>query len=301
MTIPAHDRILIDSYEPLCDPSKNVVFRSTENVQDFFNEIRGDSRRYTLVSAESDYSIRLQADNHPNMDLGKQANFVDWNEPGTNKEKYLAVTLGPACDKTKCDSSHKYSAKVDAYTLFTFDDIPENIDKWYVTNLDVVHRKMEWLPFGLNNHGPGHTYLDRFMNRPKKHLLYVNFQLNSLQRVAMKNYFRNCPWVTFRSEPNLPVEQYLAEMAEHKFVLSPFGNGLDCYRNYEAMYLGTMPVIQRNTFSENFGKNDLPALLVNSYGGLNPDFLESAWEWAQNHEFKTDKLRLSYWEKRLRK
>jgi hypothetical protein len=129
----------------------------------------------------------------------------------------------------------------------------------------VRHPRVRWLPFGLNNDGPGAHMLPQFVGRPKKGLLYVNFQLTSLERVHLYRHFSKLPWVTFRDRANLPVEQYLAEMAEHEFVLSPEGCGLDCYRNWEAIYLGTVPVLPKSTFSDYLADAGLPVAQLENH------------------------------------
>jgi hypothetical protein len=49
------------------------------------------------------------------------------------------------------------------------------------------------------------------------------------------------------------------------FVPSPAGNGIDCHRTWEALYLGAVPVVLR---SEYFGESDWPVLLVDSWSEL---------------------------------
>ena len=49
------------------------------------------------------------------------------------------------------------------------------------------------------------------------------------------------------------------------FVPSPAGNGLDCHRTWEALYLGCIPVVLR---SEYCGDNSWPVMLVDSWDEL---------------------------------
>jgi len=54
-------------------------------------------------------------------------------------------------------------------------------------------------------------------------------------------------------------------MRKTMFVPSPAGNGIDCHRTWEALYLGAVPVVLR---SEYFGKSDWPVLVVDSWSEL---------------------------------
>ena len=49
---------------------------------------------------------------------------------------------------------------------------------------------------------------------------------------------------SIESGPKLLVAEYLQEMARHQYVLSPNGDRPDCFRNYEAIGLGTVPIRQ---------------------------------------------------------
>jgi hypothetical protein len=49
------------------------------------------------------------------------------------------------------------------------------------------------------------------------------------------------------------------------FIPSPAGNGLDCHRTWEALYLGCVPVILKNEFC---GDKSWPILIVDDWDEL---------------------------------
>ena len=51
------------------------------------------------------------------------------------------------------------------------------------------------------------------------------------------------------------------------FCACPKGNGVDTYRFWEALYLGTIPIVDYGKFYDQFG--DLPKLDVKSISDLN--------------------------------
>lgn len=62
-----------------------------------------------------------------------------------------------------------------------------------------------------------------------------------------------------------PVE-YRRALSESRFVLSPAGNGFDCHRTWEAMYLGAIPILRRVHWP--FIKQSLPVLIVDEWEDL---------------------------------
>lgn len=65
-------------------------------------------------------------------------------------------------------------------------------------------------------------------------------------------------------EKRLSPRDYRQVVRESKFVLSPPGNGADCHRTWEAIYLGAVPVVLRGTLAPSLVSN-LPIVEVDSY------------------------------------
>jgi len=53
-------------------------------------------------------------------------------------------------------------------------------------------------------------------------------------------------------EPHLRAKHYRSLVKRSMFVLSPPGNGLDCHRTWEALYLGSVPVVRREMLDASF-------------------------------------------------
>ena len=54
-------------------------------------------------------------------------------------------------------------------------------------------------------------------------------------------------------------------MRKTMFVPSPAGNGIDCHRTWEAIYLGAVPVVLKSEF---YGREDWPVLVVDNWSDL---------------------------------
>jgi hypothetical protein len=60
--------------------------------------------------------------------------------------------------------------------------------------------------------------------------------------------------------------EYRRALANSKFVLSPAGNGFDCHRTWEAMYLGAIPIVRKIHWP--FNDKNLPVLIVDDWEDL---------------------------------
>lgn len=85
--------------------------------------------------------------------------------------------------------------------------------------------------------------------------------------------------------------------------LSPRGNGLDCHRTWEALYLDAIPVVWNSTLNHLF--IDLPVVIINNETDLTEQYLRQKLnEVAKNKItnpsiFRWEKLRFSYWRRMI--
>lgn len=86
---------------------------------------------------------------------------------------------------------------------------------------------------------------------------------------------------------------------QYPFWLSPRGNGLDCHRTWEALYLDIIPIVWNNSLNVIF--EDLPVLIINDYKELNETFLYDKLDEISKRKlekssiYKYEKLRNAYW------
>jgi hypothetical protein len=114
----------------------------------------------------------------------------------------------------------------------------------------------------------------------------------SRRRIAA--VLRTKPWIDqdFRRRM-LPLDDFYRSLREHRFVLSPEGCGIDCYRTWEALYCRCIPIVQRSRCLEHFA--DLPLLFTTDYSELTPEYLEGEYERILATHYDFDKLTTSYW------
>ena len=143
---------------------------------------------------------------------------------------------------------------------------------WFTQNLDRTHAKLRPIPIGLANahwkHGDTEI-LRRLLPvsdvkaAPYQHLAYLNFSRKRQERSRTEvwDLFRDaefCHVAEGRSYPD-----YLRDMQASRFVISPPGNGLDCHRHWEALLLGSIPVMKHSSIDPLF--DGLPVVLVHDW------------------------------------
>ena len=205
------------------------------------------------------------------------------------------VTIEPA--------SSEYKSLVDSPLLLA----------WYAQNMVGPVQKCIQLPIGLDYHtlwanpshrwlspGEGHLPEDQEnmlksikTDTPRLCKLYVNFgALDKYgdRRAALTTIPQELMTLQLKSVPRTLVWKF---MARHAFVLSPFGNGLDCHRTWEALALGARPIIRGRHFAPMF--EGLPVLMVDSWTDVTQSLLQDTVDFFKTRSFDLDKLKLSYW------
>ena len=87
-------------------------------------------------------------------------------------------------------------------------------------------------------------------------------------------------------------------MSTYSFILSPFGNGMDCHRTWEALCLGCIPIVKAPDFTKMF--ENLPVLIVNNWNEVNQELLDKTILEFKTKTFQYEKLSLKYWTNQIK-
>ena len=60
-------------------------------------------------------------------------------------------------------------------------------------------------------------------------------------------------------------EDYLRNISKSFFAVSPDGNGKDCHKTWEALYMKSIPIVKRWHGTERFKKLGIPMLMVDEW------------------------------------
>lgn len=158
--------------------------------------------------------------------------------------------------------THNSDMSVDEKVAGYIDSIP--IRAWFAANLEFDDLRLRAIPVGIANpHWPhgDQKVLGRTLESVgrKSHLFDVSFSLTT--NVAERAY---CVEQTgLQPTAPRPYETYLQELAQAYFCISPRGNGIDCHRTWEALYLRTIPIVTRSILTDHHP--DLPMIVLDDW------------------------------------
>ena len=143
--------------------------------------------------------------------------------------------------------------------------------KWYAQNNEYPHPKIIPIPIGLEDRWRHHNGIVRDFRllrdrtiRKKPRILYgFTMATNETERLPALLALRNTETA---DEFKGSARKYRKTLSEYKFVASPPGNGVDCHRTWEALYLGVIPIVITRKFHEQF--RDLPVLIIDDWDEL---------------------------------
>jgi hypothetical protein len=174
-----------------------------------------------------------------------------------------------------------------------------NLIAWFGQNGNCIdHPKFCAIPIGLENrywklHNINTVARLRAQKYEKKHLLYMNFneKTNKDARSHVADLFKNKPFCHMQTRK--PFEEYLIDLAQSYFVLSPAGNGLDCHRTWEALLMGAIPVVKHSTLDPMF--EQLPVVLIDDWSHVTEEFLETKLIDMQQQKYDYERMFSAYW------
>lgn len=171
---------------------------------------------------------------------------------------------------------------------------------WYAQNVEYVHPKLHPIPIGIANkmwaHGNTSTFSrsrQKIGRTPRTTLLYINFSIGTFVNERRRAYelFAQQPYSL--TSPMKPLPEYLDDLLKSCFVLSPRGNGLDCHRTWEALYMGAIPIVKESMMDSVFV--DLPVLIVKDWQDLDQKILQQTYLKMSSGFYKSEKLYAPYW------
>ena len=187
------------------------------------------------------------------------------------------------------------------------DKLPKGIH-WYANNVRCDHPRVTALPIGCKYEAIREQILISAMHQPRpvqRNLMYMCFTQQIPRtpnpRQGLYDIF-NKPWITSeggdKTNP-VPFAEFYHGIQSHPYVLSPHGAGPDCHRHWEAMLLGSIPIVLVDKANELL--DDMPALRVNSWDHVTEDLLIRSLPEMQDRQRHREKLFMPYWERVIRR
>lgn len=282
--------------------SRFVIKKSKDNRPGSFPYISGDTFRCLSDHIYEDENLFNPDQNiqkiifvPENVKNGDKV-FVD-----TRSIKYFFSVLHPKILNPYILITHNSDLEIGHDMV---DYIDEKIIKWLAQNVTIKHPKIIPIPIGLENlyyYNNGITkYFDRLRKRnvEKKDRVLYGFSItnNPTERLSAYNNLQiNSLFDEIKYKYNNI--NYLKLLSKYKFVASPSGNGLDCHRTWEAMYLRTVPIVKRSVAMEYFYSIGLPVWIIDDWQdlkGVSELFLENKYNESKDR-FDCSALFADYW------
>jgi hypothetical protein len=165
-----------------------------------------------------------------------------------------------------------------------------NCKKIYAQNVLVKDDRVIPLPIGLGNscwpYGDLGTFESIEIPCTKTKEIFFNFTVEGGCRdVKRPDCFKRCKELGLVWSELTNQLEYLNKLKDHKFIISPEGNGVDCHRTWEALYLKTIPIVDRSLVTEYFSQY-FPMVLVNDWNTFSLDELKGVYEnadWSNSY------------------
>lgn len=175
------------------------------------------------------------------------------------------------------------------------------IAHWFAVQVETEHPRLTAMPIGID--GRDVPTLVAAPRRPwaaRDVPVLANFQPRTSERKAVLAQCRTQAWMQTETwvstQPPHTLAEYYARLGRTRFVLSPPGRGWDCYRTYEALAMGAVPIVRRQPPISDV-VDGLPVLVVDDWREVTRARLEA---YVPPAEWNLERMTLPYWQERIR-
>lgn len=163
------------------------------------------------------------------------------------------------------------------------------------------HSKFRLIPLGFSSESGSYqsNLLEQFRSIPKTYLMYMNFNITEYgSRREIYALYKDRPYVRVGSlsatNRRIDFIDYMRETAQSKFTISPIGDSFDCYRHWETIMVGSIPIIMRGGPCDPLFEG-LPILLIDRWDELTEEFLNAKYIEISSKKYDVSKLYMRYW------
>lgn len=204
------------------------------------------------------------------------------------KHPYVIVTHGEHLEKMK-DQFYEYLNE-------------KKVIAWFGIHpsKNLSHPKYHQIPIGIIQQPENYkrrTHLHDLFTQIRatsthKYMVYMNFaDINKPERKKLRQMLGEKSFV--KRGKRQPFFSYLKEMAQCKFTLSPKGLGIDCYRTWESLLVGSIPIVKTSHLDPIY--DGLPVLIINNWEDITEEFLARKYTEIRSKKYDIAKLYMDYW------
>ena len=138
---------------------------------------------------------------------------------------------------------------------------------WHAQNVLFSHPKLGCIPIGLANsmwpHGDQEVLAHVIAKKHEKtNGVFFNFSIQTNPPERMPCYEALKEKLVWQA--SVEFQEYVENMSTYKYAICPPGNGVDCHRIWECIYLGVIPILLRSSFTE-WINSKFPSVLLNTW------------------------------------
>jgi hypothetical protein len=140
---------------------------------------------------------------------------------------------------------------------------------WWAQNLCFIHPKMHFIPIGIANsmweHGNPELYINN-NTANKTHDIYNNYSIYT--NVAERRECADAMESRASMLPMVTAKEHVERLAKYKYCLCPEGNGVDTHRLWEALLLGSIPIVKNTAFTriiQHYTRGEIPMIIMDSW------------------------------------
>ena len=191
--------------------------------------------------------------------------------------------------------------------------IPENLTTWWTINCHIDHPKVKSIPLGLQNlhwrwegniQSSPSTY-KKFRGQDKTKFMIGSFSVdnNPSERIkcveAAKIAGSDFRMFQRRDRQNENyVLDYFNQVSQYKFVLCPWGAGIDTHRLWESLYLGSIPITRYHKVYEAF--KDYPVVFLDDWSELKDLDFEDIYHRNKQKLETENRIYFDYWNNKIK-
>jgi len=191
---------------------------------------------------------------------------------GDARSKQFLTEINPSIKVNYTLISHNSDELIDGSYLPL---LTPNIKRWYSYNVDVQDERIIPIPLGLENKHyfvTGNTSVFNWVKRlkiEKSSVIFYGYSMSTNLKARKKAHA-----VVSEHPLAQPLSAwrefgpYLKEVAGCKFVQSPRGSSIEGCRTWEAMYIGSVPIVISNVTNDYFSTLGAPMLVLKNWNEM---------------------------------
>ena len=152
------------------------------------------------------------------------------------------------------------------------------IINWIGHNITMKHKKVIKIPIGLSTKVcEDADLLEKLRQRRTKYenkedkMLVTYMEQTCEKRKNLHSYFKKKDWAVVAQKCDY--ETYMDNINNYKFICCPRGNGIDTYRFWETIYMGSVPIVESSQLDDLYSK--VNCIIVDSFLNLKKEQLDN--------------------------